>query len=262
MGGSAMTTKMPGSSREGPGSSVQTPGFQAKIKDASLSDLIQMECLAGSKLVVRVASGSNVGYLYFRGGSVVHAATPAALGEAAAIEMLGWSGGTYEPAEREWPTKDTITCNGQTLLLHAAQVRDEKQARSVVALRTDGADWRRARKTDPAPAMESIEVAVTPLYVAGHTLRNEDLQLYLRMNREGVVVESHGSTPEFADIAAYALQLSQLVGDQLGLERFAAMECTFKQGRCFIVLQDDGEMVALEPRTASDSTSLRELLGL
>jgi hypothetical protein len=261
MGSSAMTTKAPGS-REGPAIGSRALGFQARIKDASLSDLVQMECLAGSKLVVRVASGDQIGYLYFRGGSVVHAATRTSSGEVAAIEMLGWSGGTYEPAEREWPTKDTISCSGQTLLLRAAQVRDEKHAKSVVALRADGSEWRRTRKVDPAPVLESIEVDVTPLQVVGHTLRSEDLQLYLRMNGDGTVIESHGSTPEFADIAAYALRLSQLVGDQLGLERFLAMECTFKQGRCFIVLEDDGNVVALEPRSASNSGSLRELLGL
>jgi hypothetical protein len=76
------------------------------------------------------------------------------------------------------------------------------------------------------------------------------------------VVDSHGSTQALADIVAYALQLSQLVGDQLGLERFAAMECTFKSGRCFVVLESDGEVVALEPNASADSGSLRELLGL
>jgi hypothetical protein len=257
----AMTSKAPGP-REGPASVAQISGFQARIKDASLSDLVQMECLAGSKLVVRVTSGDRVGYLYFRGGSVVHAGTLTSSGEAAAMEMLGWNGGTFEPAERDWPVKDTISCSGQSLLLRAAQLRDEKESTSVIALHAHGSDRRRTGKMDPTPVVESIELAVTPLHVAGHTLRNEDFQLFVRMNRDGTVVESRGSTPEFADIAAYAVQLSQLVGDQLGLERFAGMECAFKQGRCFVVLQDDGDVVALEPRPAVDSNSLRELFGL
>ena len=87
------------------------------------------------------------------------------------------------------------------------------------------------------PLGESIEFDVTPLQVGGHTLRSEDFESFFRMNREGTVVDSHGSTQALADIVAYALQLSQLVGDQLGLERFAAMECTFKSGRCFVVLE-------------------------
>jgi hypothetical protein len=112
------------------------------------------------------------------------------------------------------------------------------------------------------PMAESIELVVTPLQVAGHPVRTEDFQLFLRMNRDGVVVESHGSTSDLADIASYALRLSQLVGEQLGLERFSAMECVFKKGRCFIVLQEDGDVVALEPRPSADSSALREMLGL
>jgi hypothetical protein len=254
----ATIPKVPGP-RDGSDSRAQTPGFQARIKDASLSDLVQLGCLGGSKLVVRVASGHHIGYLYFRGGSVVHAVTPASSGETAVIEMLGWSGGTFEPAEGEFPAEETISCSGQTLLLHAAQAQDEKDAKSGVALRAGAPP---TRKTDPAPMAESIEVVVTPLQVDGHTLRSEDLQFFLRMNRDGIVVESQGNTSDLADIAAYALRLSQLVGEQLGLERFAAMECAFKQGRCFIVLQQDGDAVAFEPHASVDSSALREMLGL
>lgn len=256
----AMAPNGPGRG-EGP-ASVKTPGFQAKIKDASLADLVQMECMAGSRSVVRVVSGDSTGYLYFRGGSVVHAITPGSSGEKAAIEMLCWEGGTFEPAEREWPTKDTISCSGQTLLLRAAQARDEMQATRSGVSRRD-ADGRRApRKVDPIPIGESIEVAVSPVVVAGHSLRDEDFQVVIRMSRDGAVLESRGGTPEFADIAAYALRLSQLVGEQLGLERFMGMECAFKQGRCFIVLEDGGDVVVLEPYPAVDPSPLREMLGI
>jgi hypothetical protein len=258
MRGIVMTEKTP-VPRESHG--AMPSGFQAKIKGVSLADLIQMECLAGSKLVVKVTSGSRVGYLYFRGGAVVNAFTPTSTGEPAAMEMLAWNGGTFEPADREWG-KDSISSSWQNLLLRAAQIRDEKQPSSVVALRGDSADRRAVARAEPAPIGESIEFDVTPLQVAGHTLRSEDYQLFLRMNREGAVVESHGSSQAFADIVAYALQLSRLVGDQLGFEKFTAMECTFKNDRCFIVLQDDGEVVALEPQASVDSGSLREMLGL
>ena len=50
-------------------------------------DLVQMECLAGSRGVVRVTSGDRVGHLYFRGGAVVYALIESATGEGAALEM-------------------------------------------------------------------------------------------------------------------------------------------------------------------------------
>jgi hypothetical protein len=253
-----MSLKSP-AHREGPTSSVRGSGFVARLKGANLADLVQMECLSGSKRVVRVTSGDQVGYLFFRTGHLVHALARSLMGEAAALEMLGWDEGTFEPAERDWPAKDSIACNWQSLLLRAAQARDEKDAGSVIALHADG---RPKGKPPPLPIGESIEFDVTPIQVAGHTLRSEDFQLFLRMNRDGAVVASQGSTQEFADIAAYALRLAQLIGNGLGIENFVAMECTFKEGRCFIVLEDGGEVVALKPRAQTDASSLRELFKL
>ncbi len=251
----------PPAQREGPPKPVTPSGFQAKIRGVSLADLIQMECLAGSKLVVRVTSGAKVGYLYFRGGSVVHAVTATGLGEAAAMEMLAWSGGTFEPADREW-SKDTISTGWQNMLLRAAQIRDEKEAGSVVALHADGVDRRPRSRSDAAIVGESIELEVTPIQVAGHTLRVEDVQVYLRMSPDGTMVANHGSSQTFADSAAYAVLLCQLVGDQLGVEGFIAMECAFKANACFVVLEPSGEVVVLEPRTPADAASLREMLKL
>jgi hypothetical protein len=61
---------------------------------------------------------------------------------------------------------------------------------------------------------------------------------------------------------AYACRLSELIGMLLGVERFSAMECLFKTGRCFIVLKDDGEVVALRPQATTDLKAVRELLGV
>jgi hypothetical protein len=243
-------------------SSAPHSGFEAKINGATLADLVQMECLAGSRLVVRVTSGDNVGYLYFRGGALVHAVTPVLTGESAALEMLAWNGGTVEPAEREWPVRDSISLGWQTILLRAGQAEDERSSVSIVAVRGDRHDRRAMASTDVDCLAETIEFKTTPLLVAGCTLRKEDFQLFLRMKRDGTVVASQGTSPSFADVAAYALRLSQLVGDDLGLDRFVALECTFKQGRCFIVLDEEGDVVALEPRPSTDSNVLRELFGL
>jgi hypothetical protein len=258
MGVTVMSSKAP-AHRDGPSSSARGSGFQARIKGASLADLVQMECLAGSRRVVRVTSGDQVGYLFFRAGHLVHALARSLTGEAAALEMLGWDEGTFDPAERDWPARDSITCNWQSLLLRAAQARDEKDAGSVVALHADG---RPKTRPSPLPIGESIEFDVTPIKVAGHTLRSEDFELFLCMNRDGALVASHGSTQDFADIAAYAIRLAQLIGDGLGIERFVAMECAFKEGRCFILVEEGGDVVALKPKAQTDASSLRGLFKL
>jgi hypothetical protein len=233
-------------------------GFQAQIKGASLSDLVQMECLAGSRRVVRVTSGSNTGFLYFRAGSLVHAVARSLSGEAAVLDMLGWNEGAFEPVEREWPAKDSIFAGWQSLLIRAAQMRDERQAPSVVALRADG----RAARPLSTPIGEAIELNATPFEVAGHVVRTEDFDLVLRLDASGAIVFNQGATQDFADAMAYACTLTELIGTHLGIEQFRAMECVFKSGRYFVVLERNGDIVVLRPRSAADCAAVRDLLGV
>jgi hypothetical protein len=255
-----MTPKPP-IQRENVTPSTASPGFQAKLRSSSLADLVQMECLAGVRLVVRVTSGDNVGYLYFRGGSVVHAVTAVLSGEAAAMEMLTWNAGTFEPAERDWPLKDSISSSWESLLLRAAHAHDQNRAGSVVALRAGSSERRAKTMAERPSAGESIQVDVTPLQAAGHTLRREDFRFFLRMKHDGTVVAGDADSADFADAVAYAVRLAQVIGDDLGLERFVALESTSKQGSCFIVIEDEG-VVALEPHVSTDLVSLRNLFGL
>jgi hypothetical protein len=234
-------------------------GFQGPIKGASLADLVQMECLGGSERVIRVMSGSDVGFLYFRGGAVVHAVAKLLTGEAAAFEMLSWSEGTFEPIERERPSKESIGCTWQSLVLRAAQIHDESKRRSIVALRPEA---RGKADDEPEITVDSVEFDVTPIEIGGHVLRGEDFRLVLRVSSSGRVVVNRGSTEDFADVAAYAARLAELIGMLLGVERLVAMECVLKDGICFIALQDNGEVIALKPHSFVDQGAIRNLLGL
>ena len=74
------------SSRARPGALV---GFRAELSGVSLWDLVQMECLAGSRMVVLVTGEAGIGYLYFDRGHIVHAVTTELAGQQAALEILG-----------------------------------------------------------------------------------------------------------------------------------------------------------------------------
>lgn len=106
-------------------------GFRANLTGASLADLVQMECLARTTQVVRVISGDDVGYLYFQSGSIVHAMSSSAVGEAAALEILGWDRGSFEPCNAGWPTAATINKPWQALLMSAATALDEARRKVV-----------------------------------------------------------------------------------------------------------------------------------
>ncbi|HLK36848.1 MAG TPA: DUF4388 domain-containing protein [Polyangiaceae bacterium] len=233
-------------------------GFEARIHGVTLSDLVQMECLSGVKRAVRVVSGGNLGHLYIRSGAIVHARTRTLVGEAAALEILSWNDGTVEPVDREWPPKESIQCTWQSLLLRAAQARDERQGQQVVPLRDEG----RPRDAGRIDIGETMELQATPLEIGGHVFRAEDFEVVVRIGPSGAVVQNKGASEDFADAVAYACRLTELIGGPLGIERFVAMECVFKQGRCFVVVDGCGEVFALRPGPTADSASIRELFGI
>jgi hypothetical protein len=132
--------------KEVPGSRANATsehGFRANLTGASLADLVQMECLARSTQVVRVISGEEVGYLYFRSGAIVHAMSSSAVGEPAAMEILGWDRGSFEPCNAGWPTVATIDKPWQALLMAAATALDEARRKVV--------DFPRERSQATAP---------------------------------------------------------------------------------------------------------------
>jgi Domain of unknown function (DUF4388) len=257
-----MTTK-PSIHRDTSPSTVRPSGFQGQIKGATIPDLVQLECLSGVQRAVRVTSGSNVGVLFFRAGELVHAIFRSLTGEAAALDMLSWKEGTFEPVEREWPAQETISCHWQGLVLRAVQMQDEKQAQRVVALHSDSRADGRMKEGGRSDVGESMELQATPLEVADHIFRAEDFEVVVRLRPGGAIVQNlGGTTQDFADIVAYACRLAELIGGQLGIERFVAMECTFKNEQLFVVHERGGDVVALKPRRSADAGAIRGVLGI
>ncbi len=235
-------------------------GFQAQIRGASLWDLVQIECLARKHRVVRVTTLGNVGYLYFDAGNIVHAATPDLAGEAAAFEMLGWNQGTFESCERQWPENPTITISWQTLLLRAAQMKDEQGRGKIVALPSKD---RVAEHEGTTLTVESQMSMKKPQPNAISTdLQGEDFEVAVRLAPNGDVLASLGDAEDFANMAAYAARLVEILGDLLGLEGLRGLECTFQEGRCFILKENGGTVVALKPSANGDVSLIKERIGL
>jgi hypothetical protein len=100
---------------------LRVVGFRAELTGAGLWDLVQMECQARSRLVVHVKGEAGAGFLYFDEGRIVHAATAQWSGEAAALEILGWTRGSFQPCDRAWPASTTIETPCEALILEAAR---------------------------------------------------------------------------------------------------------------------------------------------
>jgi hypothetical protein len=261
-------------------------GFRAELSGASLWDLVQMECLGRSRRVVRVSGEGGVGYMYFSGGQIIHAVTARLSGRAAALEILAWTHGAFQPCERSWPPASTIDASHEALLLQAAKQRDEAATSNLVAFR--GRADIDPKGTSPAGGTEGDEIPEIreddmaemrkpddgPTAATGSIAQNEslpDFSMMIRVSAAGNIVKSKGGSEEIAGVVAYTHRLIELVGDLLGLDRFVAMECTFKdhqdsgspgQSRFLAFTEANGDTVALRPQPDSNIQPLRESLGL
>jgi Domain of unknown function (DUF4388) len=260
---------------------VRTPepalGFHAKLDGASLWDLVQMECLARSRLVVEVTGEGGVGYLYFDEGRVVHASTLRQRGEAAALEILAWTTGTFQESNRSWPSSGpTIDVSHESLLLNAAKRLDDSRASNLVAFPGRGIDAVvdaaldeiELLEIDPEDSeagevdMRSPDVTETSLPAPLRGESAADFPVMVRLSASGTVLRNKGGSEDLAEATAYAHRLVQLTGELLGLEDFMALECTFTQGRCLMFTEGEGDIVVLRPRPDLDLRALRERLGL
>jgi hypothetical protein len=251
-------------------------GFHAQLEGAALWDLVQMECLARSHLVVEITGEGGVGYLYFDAGRVVHASTARNRGEAAALEILGWTHGSFEACNRSWPSSaPTINITHESLILQVAKRRDEEGASNLVAFPSRGLDATVDAALEEVELLEieeegeadmrSPNIDDTPVPSSAPLGRGEstaDFPVMLRLSAAGAVVRNKGGTEELAEATAYAHRLAQLTGELLGLDEFVAVECVFTEGRCLVFTESNGDIVALRPRPDLNLQALRERLGL
>lgn len=247
-------------------------GFSASLSDATLYDLIQMQCLSGSRSVVRVTSEEDVGYLYFRGGAIVHAMSPSNVGEAAALEILGWTSGKFEPCNAGWPDSESIHASAQHLLLRAAQVADESSRHNLVRFRRSRSEPARpaARVETPAepptsPRVEaqppeSRRIATSASQPPPSSARSPTA---VRLDPNGTVLSSRGSgAPDLAACAALATRLGNLIGDALGLEQLRALEAVSPSQVTIVVVENNGNLVAVRAPADADLSTVRERYGI
>ncbi len=104
---------------------AQISGFRGVVEHKGLVDIIQLEALAGSSAVLKVTSGPSVGYIWFRDGEVIDAATSEIKGEKAFQEILSWRVGRFELLPPEPDRARVIHTSVQGLLLNVAQALDE-----------------------------------------------------------------------------------------------------------------------------------------
>ena len=109
-------------------------GFAGTLKNIQLNDLIQMCCLSGASLCMRVTKGERQGTIFIVDGEIVHAACEKMVGEEAFYRILGWQTGSFESIEMSTTPRRTIDKNYHFLIMEAARRVDENKSDDPLAV--------------------------------------------------------------------------------------------------------------------------------
>ena len=106
-------------------------GFEGKISDFQLTDLIQLLCLGRQTNSLHFEKDGMHGAIYFEDGDIVHAEVEQLEGEEAFYEILSWEGGEFHLQKGDKAPRETIFKSWQNLLLEGLRRLDELRARTA-----------------------------------------------------------------------------------------------------------------------------------
>ncbi|HZQ45965.1 MAG TPA: response regulator [Verrucomicrobiae bacterium] len=105
-----------------------TSGFRGVLRQVSLEDVIQMECLNRNSSILEVNAGKWQGNIFIKEGAMIHAQVGDRNGEAALNKILSLKGGEFNLKPFTEPPQQSIDGPWEFLLMEASRVRDEASA--------------------------------------------------------------------------------------------------------------------------------------
>ncbi|KAA3617678.1 MAG: response regulator [Calditrichaeota bacterium] len=102
-------------------------GFEGRISDFQLSDLIQMNCLGRLTNAITVETMEKKGIIYFEDGNIIHSTVGDLDGEEAFYEIICWQGGSFAINKGAKADQETIMKGWQSLMLEGLRRNDEKR---------------------------------------------------------------------------------------------------------------------------------------
>lgn len=103
----------------------ETQGGFRGVQSKTLVDIIQLECLTQSSVILKITSAAGEGRIWIQKGEIIDATTGDSLGKEAFQEMLSWRAGNFEILPSELPRPRTIYESYEGLLMETAQALDE-----------------------------------------------------------------------------------------------------------------------------------------
>lgn len=100
-------------------------GFRGVLRRVGLQDVIQMECLSRNSSVLEITTGEQQGRVFIRDGRIIHAVAGSRTGDGAFNYLMRLTGGEFNLRPFTEPGCETIVGSWESLLMEAAQQRDE-----------------------------------------------------------------------------------------------------------------------------------------
>jgi hypothetical protein len=231
-------------------------GFDARLKGVTLADLIQMKCLSGATECVRIKSADKIGMLQFASGNLTHAVAGDLAGGPAVIELLNWKTGACEPVGTALPGDASVRGPWQSLLLAAATALDER-ARFQ---QQNASSASRSASREGRVALQEKETS-TAIFNVQSPPAARSAACAVKLDSAGRVLKAKGEVDDLAAATAYVLHVAEHIGTSLGLDAFKG--CEFRAGelRTVVVVEANGEVLAVQSNQEADVAEAKMRIG-
>jgi CheY-like chemotaxis protein len=213
-----------------------TAGFRGVLRQVSLEDVIQMECLNRNSSILEIIAGKWEGRIYVKDGSLIHAEVGDRKGEAALNKILSLKGGEFNLKPFSEPSQSSIEGSWEFLLMEAARARDEAAEKEsnepVVPDLPLPAPPTRAPRVPPAPTVS------LPSQVAQRPARIDEMVV---CTAKGEVLYEYksGSANDRVSFLEFLSQKSTQLGEGLNLGAFDRLEMEGERSRIIAQVKAD-----------------------
>lgn len=258
-------------------------------RSASLSDLIQLECVSGAREAVLITSNGRQGHLFFEGGAMIHARVGDLLGDEAAFEIVSWRSGTFSASDLPWPLHPSITISWQELLAQAAPASDEHDR-----VRSERVPARSTTLRSSVPLFESVSAPNPsersaknrpstpprgrPVSGSAPIIRRQlappplaprasfagaagAVKRAARLDDNDALIAVRGDADGLAEVAPAIRRAVLALGDALGLTAFRSFECSSADRQLMLYRDTKHSYIALEAAPGTNPQAVRPALS-
>ena len=194
-------------------------GFEGRISDFQLSDLIQLNCLGRQTNAILFEREDRQGVIYFEDGNIIHAKAGNLEGEEAFYDIVSWEGGTFTLRKGERAPKETIFKSWQSLLLEGLRRLDEGKA-------------------DGSPQKKEEERKQKLVSVLNNLVKQKNILMAALFDHNGFSIGSavkedvkgKYNIPELVPVISELLAQSSETGKQISLGALHELSVQFEEG--------------------------------